>query len=218
MESKRNLEMKVGLFIFVGLAILTVLVFSIQKFYFFQPRYNIRLVFNFVNGIQVGAPVRFAGVETGEVERLGFFYNEDLGKTQVEIFAHIRGNIKIPKDSRVQINTLGLLGERYLEITPGEEYDQYFKEGDTFIGTDPVSISELSKMSYQVGLELDESIKNFNVILSKIKKGEGTLGMLIFEDEIYDDLEYLLKDIKAHPWKLLRKTKEKTPSRSKRKR
>ena len=197
---------------------MTVLIFSVKEFYFLKPRYNIRAVFNFVNGIQVGAPVRLAGVEVGEVEKINLFYNEELEKTQVEIFARLRKDAEIPQDSRVHINTLGLLGERYLEIAPGKDYTQLFKEGGTLMGADPVSITEVTEMGYQIGLKLDETIRNFNAILGKIKTGEGTLGRLLSDDKLYEDLEYLLKDIKEHPWKLLRKTEKKNPSRSKRRR
>lgn len=218
MESKSNLEVKVGLFIFIGLIILTVIVFSVKEFYFLKPRYNVRVVFDFVNGIQVGAPVRLAGVKVGEVEKMNLFYNEELEKTQVEIFVYLKKDVKIPQDSRVEINTLGLLGERYLEITPGKDYARLFKEGDTLMGTDPVSITEVTKMGYQIGLKLDETINSLNIILGKIKTGKGTLGRLLSEDKLYEDLEYLLKDIKEHPWKLLRKTEKRIPSKSRRKR
>ncbi len=218
MEFKRNLELKVGLFIFIGLVILTVLIFSVKEFYFLKPRYDMQIVFNFVSGIQIGAPVRLAGVEIGEVENIGLFYNEELEKTQVEIIIRLRKDAEIPRDSHVHINTLGLLGERYLEITPGKDYTQLLKEGDTIVGTDPVSISEVTEMTYRIGLKLDETIESFNAILGKIRNGEGTIGRLLTEDKLYNDLEYLLEDIKEHPWKLLRKPKEKTPSRSKRKR
>lgn len=216
MESKSNLELKVGLFISIGLVILLVLVFSVKEFYFLEPRYTIRVVFNFANGVEAGAPVRIAGVELGEVEEIGLFYNQELTKTEVEIFVRLRGDVEIPGDSRVYINTLGLLGERYLEIRPGEDYEHFVKAGDTLIGNDPVSISEVTEMGYQIGLKLDETINNFNAILAKLKNGEGTLGRILSEDKLYEDLEYLLEDIRAHPWKLLRKTKEKPEPKRKR--
>ena len=217
MELKRDLELKVGLFIFVALVILTVLVFSVKEFYFLKPRYNIHIMFNFVSGVQIGAPVRLAGVEIGEVENISLFYNEELEKTQAEIIVRLRKDAEIPRDSRVHINTLGLLGERYLEITPGKDYTQLLKEGDIIVGTDPISISEVTEMTYQIGVRLEETIENLNVILGKIRSEEGTIGRLLSGDKLYRDLEELVEDIKEHPWKLLRKPREKTPSRSKQK-
>jgi phospholipid/cholesterol/gamma-HCH transport system substrate-binding protein len=47
--------------------------------------------------------------------------------------------------------------------------------------------------------------ESLNAIFAKIKNGEGTIGKLLYEDTIYKDLEGLTSDLKAHPWKLLRK-------------
>lgn len=218
MEFKNNLEVKVGLFIFVGLAVLTILVVSVKEFYFLTPRYNVRAIFNFANGVEVGSLVRFAGVEVGEIKNIRLLCDEKLGKTDVEVLILLKGGIKIPYDSKVHINVLGLFGEKYLEITPGEDYTRFLKNNDTIIGSNPVSIGEVTQKSYEVGLKLEETVENLNIILNKVKNGEGSLGKLVSDDGFYNDLEELLEDIKANPWKLLHKAREKKPSKSRDKR
>ena len=59
---KTKLELKVGFFVFIGLLILIIFILSIGGFKTWSSGYHINLSFNFVNGVKVGAPVRFAGV------------------------------------------------------------------------------------------------------------------------------------------------------------
>ncbi|PIQ85121.1 MAG: hypothetical protein COV74_10035 [Candidatus Omnitrophica bacterium CG11_big_fil_rev_8_21_14_0_20_45_26] len=60
---------------------------------------------------------------------------------------------------------------------------------------------------YQNGLtHLSDSAQELSVILAKINKGEGTLGKLVTDDELYDELNAFVKEIKKHPWRLLKKS------------
>jgi phospholipid/cholesterol/gamma-HCH transport system substrate-binding protein len=69
---KTKLELKVGVFVFIGLVLLAVLILSIGGFKTWTSGYNINFIFHFVNGVKVGAPVRYAGVDVGEVKILSF--------------------------------------------------------------------------------------------------------------------------------------------------
>jgi phospholipid/cholesterol/gamma-HCH transport system substrate-binding protein len=231
-----NFELKVGIFVIIGLIILTVIVFEIGDFKIFKPGYRIHIIFNYVSGIDVGAPINLSGVEVGEIKNMEIFYNENLAKTQVDITAWIQKDIVIRENSIAKIKTLGILGEKYLELTPGSIDNKPLKDGGVLFGQDPVSIEDVAETINRVAKDLDktiysvnaivgevgvqqsltESIENFreitkraNSILVKIDEGQGTVGKLINEDKIYRDLEGLVADLKKHPWKLLRKTREK---------
>lgn len=54
---------------------------------------------------------------------------------------------------------------------------------------------------------IDQSTASLSTILSKTEKGEGTLGQLLMKDDLYQELDAFVKDIRAHPWKLLKKDK-----------
>ena len=128
--TERNFELKVGIFTFIGIVILFIIIFSIGELYFFKPGYNIRVVFGFANGIAGAAPVRVAGVEAGEVKDINIFYDKLDNKSKVEILIWLREHVKIELDATAHINTLGLLGEKYLEIMPKNES---LWEGDCFV-------------------------------------------------------------------------------------
>lgn len=199
MEGTKTFELKVGVFILIGIAILFIIVFSIGDIKLIKGGYHIKVIFNFASGIGPSAPVRLAGVGCGQVEGLHLFYDEKEARTKVEVYSWIESNnIKIEKNAVATINTLGLLGEKYLEIIPGVAEKGFLKDSDTLIGKDPVAMEKITENL----ANLSESV---GTVVDRLKKGEGTIGKLLVEDKIYRDLEAFVEDIKKHPWKLLSK-------------
>ena len=116
-----NFEVKVGLFVFLAIILLIVVLFSIGDFSLFKSGYTLTVYFNYVEGIEIGAPVRLAGVKIGEVKNINVLHKRASGETSVGLKIWVDSSSIIKSDSLVNINTLGLLGETYLEITPGRE-------------------------------------------------------------------------------------------------
>ena len=73
-ESKA-FELKVGLFITAGILIFFIIVFSIGDVYLVRKGYHINVVFGFANGITEAAPVRLAGVNVGQIDKIDIFYD-----------------------------------------------------------------------------------------------------------------------------------------------
>ncbi|MFH1202101.1 MAG: MlaD family protein [Candidatus Omnitrophota bacterium] len=232
MLKESKIELKVGIFTLIGLVVLVVFIFLISDFRFFSPGYTIKLVFNFANGVKIGAPVRLAGVDVGEIKTIHVFRTPQMERAKIEIAVWLKKEALVPKDSRIQINTLGILGEKYVEILPGTDYNALVSEGGILAGDDPVSIQEISELSKNIALKLDKTIESLNAIvkdgqvttsfreminnlkeasgslsqiLNRIEKGEGSLGKLVTDDKIYNATEDLVEDIKKNPWKLLRR-------------
>ena len=202
----RTLELKVGIFISIAFMLLFIIVFSIGDVVFFEKGYRIKATFGFANGIAESAPVRLAGVHIGDIDKIDIFYDEEAQKTKVVLNAKITKKVKIEKDAMARINTLGLLGEKYLEITPGTRTVGFLEEGGVLIGEDPVYVEALTK-------DMKYLVDSASVIMQRLRDGEGTVGKLLVEEKIYHDLEAFVADIRAHPWKLLHKTKEKKPGK-----
>ena len=203
---KTKVELKVGIFVFLGLILFIVFLLLIGDFRTWRSGYKASFIFNFVNGVKIGAPIRFAGVDVGEVKHLNLVASPEEGKTKVQIEGWLKKEVRIPTDSTVWVNTLGLLGEKYIEIMPGKDYSNCLVPGQSLAGNDPIAMHEVAQLAMDIAEDLDESIV-------KIKNGEGTVGKLLYDDKIYQELEALVIDIRKHPWKLFWKTKEKTEKR-----
>jgi len=233
-----NFEVKVGLFVFLAVILLIVVLFSIGDFSLFKSGYTLTVYFNYVEGIEIGAPVRLAGVKIGEIKSVDVLHKRESGETSVGLKTWVDGSAVIKSDSLVHINTLGLLGEKYLEITPGRE-GEVLKEHGVLRGQDPIPFSEFTSVGYDVFMELKKTVESVNDvfadkevsmslketainsrklsenlveligtskdILSKINKGEGTIGKLFFDESLYNKIDYMVDDIRRHPWMLLYK-------------
>ena len=203
MEGTKIFELKVGIFILIGIAILFLIVFSVGDINFSKKGYHINVQFNFANGIGPTAPVRLAGVGVGQVQGIRVIYSEKDKVTKAELHVWIQEGARIENDAKATINTLGLLGEKYLEIFPGTPGSAILKNDDLIIGRDPIPMERVTENL----ANLSDSV---TTIVDRIKKGEGTIGKLLTEDAVYNDLKdttgnfkAFSEDIRKHPWKLL---------------
>ena len=242
---KASLEFKVGIFVFFALTILTLLVFKAGDFYM-KPGYTIRLIFDFVSGIDKGSPVRLAGVNVGEVSGIRIIRSAE-GVTQAEVMARIDQGVAIEQDADARINTLGILGERYVEILPGTAGNKLLGDGSMLAGRTPVILEKITESGSRLISKLERTADNINdivadpkfkesvkntfgntdtvmknlasttddlkdaaksarIVLGRLRDGEGSLGRLLKDEQMARDLEDFVKDIKAHPWKLLKRT------------
>ncbi len=185
----RTIELKVGIFMLIGITILFIIVFSIGDIYLARPGYRIRVVFTFASGLTSSAPVRLAGVKVGQVEKIDLIYDKAEERTKAIVRAWIDGSANIEEDAQITINTLGLLGEKYLEIFPGTRGKAFVKEGATMVGHDPIPMERVTE-------NLKTLSESVTVIVERLRKGEGTIGKLLVEDAVYQDLKSTMGNIK----------------------
>jgi len=227
MSRDNGLEMKVGLFVLMAAIILTFFVISVTDLTIFERGRHLQVVFGFASGIREAAPVRLAGVEVGLVKKLEVFRDaSDGNKTKVKINVWIRDNIDIPADSKITINQLGILGEKYLEIIPGSSLD-VIKDDTITVGQDPVPIEKITEGAAVLMTKLQTTVDGINndILTDKnkqsleialdgfaamgtdLKEGRGTIGKLLTDESIYNNLDDLTADLKGNPWKLLYRPK-----------
>lgn len=195
MLRNEKLEIKVGLFIGVGIFLMFFLVFSIGDLYFFEEGKKISVTFDFVNGITPSSPVRYAGVQVGEVRSVDLFRDRERGHTRVRVKAWVRKDADISEDAICRISSLGLLGEQYLEITPGLSA-KTVPSGGELEGRNPVNVGEQME-------RMRDLAESFSEVMTAVERGEGTLGRFLFDDGIYTKVEDLVDEIRRNPWRLL---------------
>ena len=128
MAKERGLEFKVGLLILVSSAILLGFIFVLGNFSL-RSGFELHLDYDYVGNLQKGAPVKVSGIKVGKVSRIEFFGGKQDPKitqrVQVRVTAWVEDRVKdsIRSDAEFFINTAGVLGEQYLEIVPGKNWD-----------------------------------------------------------------------------------------------
>ena len=126
--SERGLEFKVGLLILISAAILVGFIFTLGNFSL-RSGYTIYVDYDYIGALQAGAPVKVSGIKVGKVESVEFFGGKQdpkLGKrvqVRVDVWIEDRARDSIRSDAEFFINTAGVLGEQYLEIVPGHDWD-----------------------------------------------------------------------------------------------
>ena len=135
---KFDLELAVGLFIIAGIVCLGYLAIKLGKMEIVGERgYEIYGVFSNVGGLKVGSSVEIAGVNVGRVK------NITMENYQANVILNLPKGLKIQEDAIVSVKTKGLIGEKYIEITPGGS-EKLIKPGDRIRETQPaVDMEEL---------------------------------------------------------------------------
>ena len=202
-------EVKVGIVVAIAIVILIFSAFIVKEGELrgFRTReYTVKVIFDFVGGLKETAPVRLAGVKVGQVEKIRFI-QEPL--TKVEATISLKEAIQLRENAQFSITTVGLLGEKYIEITPGSLDTPVIKPGATLIGKDAVDISKVFSSA-------GGAMQDLGGIISSVREGEGTVGKLVTDEELYNNLNAMIRnlkdlseDVKEHPWKLFRKSEAK---------
>ena len=135
-------ELLVGLFMIIGIACLTYLSVKLGRMEIVGDKgYKLYAEFSEIGGLKNGASVEIAGVEVGRVK------NISLSDYQAKIELQINSGVKIQEDSIAAVKTKGLLGEKYIQISPGGD-DKIIPPGGKIRETQPP-------------LDLEKAIGNF---------------------------------------------------------
>jgi phospholipid/cholesterol/gamma-HCH transport system substrate-binding protein len=125
---ERGLEFKVGLLILLASAVLIAFIFVLGNFSL-RSGFHIYVDYDYIGNMQAGAPVKVSGIKVGKVSEVEFHggkIDEKLGKrVQVRLKVWIEDRVRdsIRSDAEFFINTAGVLGEQYLEIVPGDDWE-----------------------------------------------------------------------------------------------
>lgn len=163
-KEKMTLELRVGIFVIVTIVAVLIFIF-IQATRSNYRGYEIGVTFDYVSGLETGSPVRVSGVRAGEVRSIEILY-EDRPKVLTKL--RLRQDIKIGRYSRVTIQTLGIIGEKYIEITPSS-YREYVQPGEVIIGENPLSIERLAEATQGIVVRLNDIMIDINKLTADEK-------------------------------------------------
>jgi phospholipid/cholesterol/gamma-HCH transport system substrate-binding protein len=187
---------RLGAFIVGTLAILAAGVFVIgSKEYLFRSTYKLKAQFDNVAGLAAGADVQVGGVHSGTVESIALPHKPgeqvtvlmDLDKSTHEIIKH---------DSVATIETEGMLGNQYIAISFGSAGQAEVKDGEIIQSEPPLLMADLLKKtsgildsSQQAVLNVTQATTHLNSVSAKIDSGQGTVGALVNDKQLYQNLE-----------------------------
>jgi len=128
----KNIELYVGIFVLIGAVCIGYLVLVLGEFKFLGgDQYSLHAYFSSASGLKTGARVEMAGVEIGNVDDIGL----DRERLVARVAFNIDVGIEVSEDSMASVKTSGIIGEKYIDISPGGA-DFLLGQGDEIMNTE----------------------------------------------------------------------------------
>ncbi len=185
-------ELKVGALIIISLAVLVgivVLVLGVESP--FAKRYTLYTYMPNIGGLREDSPVMLEGVTVGNVN--GYEFVELEKGVRVELRIQEKYRERIRTDSIAHLSSLGLLGDKYIEISQGTRDGRPLKEYETVTGAPPLDIDEMIARANHTFDNLGDTVINVKDITQAMKEGKGTVGKFLKDDDIYKNLNEILR-------------------------
>lgn len=186
-ESPNKHAIIVGFFVFIGIVFLILGILTIGNLHqTFSTKLHVSTFFDDVNGLQKGNNIWFSGVKIGTVKKVEFF-----GKSQVKVIMNIdeKAQQYIRKDAKVKVSSDGFIGNKILIIYGGTSKANAITEGDT-LGVEKTFSTEDMMNTFQENNKNVLAITNdFKTISKNLVDGHGSLGKLLTDDAMYNNIE-----------------------------
>jgi len=177
-------EWKVGLLIILALGLLGIGIFLIgEQSNLFTPKNRYVSYFRSVGGLNQGSPVQLNGVEVGTVKDIVLPTAAEATEIKVVIEVDDRYAARIRQDSMARIKTLGLLGDKYVELTTGSTDTAPIPPGGVIPAAPPTNVDKLVASGEDVMDNVVQISADLRDVLRRMEQGEGLLGELTTESE-----------------------------------
>ena len=199
-------EVKSGFIVTLALAFLLALTFLVGNWTRGAAE-TWKIRFTYVSGLKKNAPVYVAGHEVGRVARIEYVRGEEK---PILVSVLIPDRIELREDSQAFIDTLGLMGEKFVEIAPGSAASPLLRHGSMIPSTDPVRMYLLIQKMDRLATQMEEMMANLNPLAQQVsgtlRTHQEEISKIISNlHETSAHLRDMTNDLKYRPWRLVRK-------------
>ncbi len=188
-------QLKVGVLILVALTILAVAIIKLgQAGNLFGKRYTLVAFVSSGSGLRKGGPISVAGQLAGSIKDIDFLPPDADTTRNLKLVVEVDRKLteQVRKDSRAKIKAMGLLGDKVFDISPGTPRYPVLKEGDTIIILPSVDYEAVVLQASEAINEVVGLTHDLQSVTNGITRGEGTLGQLVTNRMLYDQLNVTL--------------------------
>jgi len=190
----RKRSITVGLFVIIGVIIFVagiVTIGSMRKV--FSSNIHVTTIFDDVNGLKPGNNIWYSGVKIGTVKTLKFLTN-----SQVEVILNIEEKSQqfIRKDAKAKVSTDGLIGNKIIVLYGGSQKVPSIEDGDVIAVEKIESTEEMISVLSENNKNLLGITSAFKTISKNILEGKGTVGMLLSDERLYNEVDQTLQGLK----------------------
>lgn len=222
-ERDAGLRLRVGVFTLAALVLFAAFSLAVgSQSRWWQHHYTLRTSFRSVDGMLVGAPVKLAGVTVGRVAAIEFERDPGNDRVLVELSVDRRFKERVREDSLASISTIGVVGDKYVELTVGKPQYKVLASKAFVASIDPPDLNKIVQQGDQIvaslkelaggltegrGLlhalvydprgekmlsDLAQSAADLRQTTGRLTRGDGTLGALLTDPTLYENLSNLV--------------------------
>jgi phospholipid/cholesterol/gamma-HCH transport system substrate-binding protein len=194
MQKQSINKIKLGIFVTIGVSLLLAGVYFIgETKKLFSSTFRVSAVFKDVNGLQVGNNVRFAGINVGTIEGIEIITDTNV---KVDMIVDVNTQEFIKKDAKAIIGSDGLMGNKIMNITPGNNGTAHIENNDVIGTTIPVSFDDML-LKLKTTVDNASSITgDLGAVIRNIRRGKGTIGKLLMDSVFAENLDKTIVNVK----------------------
>lgn len=184
-------KLRVGILVIVSLAVFAIAIFFISgQGGFFTRHYTLKAYLSSAGDLREGAQVRLAGISVGSVAKIRISPYPDKQRA-VELDLKITRTFKdeIRADSVATVNTVGLLGDSYVDITRGTTGQEPIADDGTVRTAEKADIAAVVQNTNQVLVSLNALSDKLEGVATQIQTGKGSVGKLIYDQTLYNKMD-----------------------------
>jgi phospholipid/cholesterol/gamma-HCH transport system substrate-binding protein len=190
-------EIKAGIVIFVAVILLAAAVFILSDVRaLWEDKNSLVLIFDNADGVSRGSPVWYAGFEVGEVTGLRIIHGD---QDRIALSVRIDREARVREDSKAYIRNLGMMGAKYVELTPGSTGSRELSDGDILEGEKPASLAEIFETGQVIAKQVQETIDDVRGLVKGMEGGslqetiKNANAFLVQMRQTGDEVEKLLQ-------------------------
>jgi phospholipid/cholesterol/gamma-HCH transport system substrate-binding protein len=184
-------QLRVGLVIGIAVLVLGVAIYKLgQSANLFHKRYELIAYVPDANGLREGGSVMVAGQLAGSVRKIEFLPVDADTTRNLRLILAVDDGVReqIRRDSRGKLRTMGLLGDKVFDITPGTPRARPLAEGDTVTVVQALDYEAVIAQASGAVNDMVALTRDLRLITGGLVKGEGTVGQLLTNRALYDQL------------------------------
>jgi len=184
-------NLAVGLLLMFALAVLLYGSITGGGISVFDRKITFVCYFRNVEGLVTGSPIWMSGLEVGNVATLGFDIKDSV--RVVKVVCRVQRSLRpyLNQDARVQLGTIGFLGDKYVEIIPGMTGAPPIESGSIIQVEDVGSAPAVFAAAERAVSDAGSVASSLDTLLARMNRGVGTLGQLASNEELYTQLTSL---------------------------
>jgi len=191
-------NLKVGITVFIGLVIFIFFMFIVgSEGNYFTSTYKLRLFVKDVNGLATGSMVTLGGLKIGTVEELEFSRKDEVNGIDVILNLKSKYKNQITEKSISEVKTIGLLGDKYIDITIGQSTERPLSDNEYLPVKASFEIADIAGEVKDVVKDFKATAKSIQKLVDTVNNGKGSRSKFLTSSSLYDETESFMRNLNS---------------------